>query len=127
MVDLVGALSALERRAGVSVATPPDGVPLERGRADELVAVVAACLDNVVAHVGHDAPAWILLESDAGEVRVSVRDDGPGIPAGRLEAAEREGRLGVASSIRGRMAELGGRAELTTGRHGTEWELVVPR
>jgi signal transduction histidine kinase len=102
-------------------------VPVDRARAGEIVAVVAACLDNVVAHVGPDAPAWILLESDLREVRVSVRDDGPGIAAGRLDAAAREGRLGVSSSIRGRMAELGGRAELTTGPHGTEWELVVPR
>jgi signal transduction histidine kinase len=127
VVDLVGALSALERRPGVSVATPSDSVPVDRARAGEIVAVVAACLDNVAAHVGPDAPAWILLESDLREVRVSVRDDGPGIAAGRLDAAAREGRLGVSSSIRGRMAELGGRAELTTGPHGTEWELVVPR
>ena len=57
---------------------------------------------------------------------VTVRDEGPGIPAGRLEEAEREGRLGVASSIRGRVAELGGSATLTTGAEGTEWELTFP-
>lgn len=127
VVDLVGALSALERRPGVSVATPPGGVPMARARAEEVVAAVSACLDNVVAHVGHDAPAWVLLEADAEEVRVSVRDQGSGIEPGRLEAAEQDGRWGVASSIRGRVAELGGRAELTSGADGTEWELTVPR
>lgn len=127
MVDLVGALSALEHRPGVSVATPPDAVLLEAMRAREVVAAVSACLDNVVAHIGADAPAWVLLEATPATVHVSVRDDGPGIPPGRLEAAAREGRLGVAASIRGRMAELGGFAELCTGASGTEWELTVPR
>jgi signal transduction histidine kinase len=127
MVDLVGALSALERRRGVSVAAPPGGIPMAGDRAAEIVAVVAACLDNVAAHVGPDAPAWVLLESTPDDLLVSVRDDGPGIPAGRLDQAVREGRLGVSSSILGRVAELGGRAELSTGPHGTEWELVFPR
>jgi signal transduction histidine kinase len=58
---------------------------------------------------------------------VSVRDEGPGIPAGRLDAAAADGRLGVTESIRGRIKDLGGHAELTTGSYGTEWELTVPR
>ena len=37
-----------------------------------------------------------------------VRDEGPGIPDGRLEQAAAEGRLGVRESIRGRIADLGG-------------------
>jgi len=56
-----------------------------------------------------------------------VRDEGPGIPDGRLEDAARAGRLGVSSSVLGRVAELGGRAELSTGSYGTEWELTFPR
>ena len=59
---------------------------------------------------------------------VTVRDEGPGIPDGRLDAAEREGRLGVRESVRGRIADLGGTAVLVTGPgQGTEWELSVPR
>ena len=127
VVDLVGELSALERRAGVSVAAPSGGVLLEKAAADEVVAVVASCLDNVVAHVGPAAPAWVLLEATSDELLVTVRDEGPGIPPGRLEQAEREGRLGVSSSIRGRVSELGGTATLTTGSYGTEWELSFPR
>jgi signal transduction histidine kinase len=127
LVDLAGALSALEHRPGVTVAAPPDPVLLDAARAHEVVSAVSACLDNVVAHVGDDAPAWVLLEAAADVVHVSVRDEGPGISTGRLEAAEREGRLGVATSIRGRLAELGGRAELSSDDYGTEWELIVPR
>ncbi len=95
--------------------------------ADEIVAVVSACLDNVVAHVGPSAPAWVLLEATPDALVVTVRDEGPGIPQGRLEEAELAGRLGVASSVRGRVAELGGTASLSTGSHGTEWELSFPR
>jgi signal transduction histidine kinase len=127
LVDLVGALSALERRPGVSVATPSDGVLLDRRVAGEIVSVVAACLDNVVAHVGAAAPAWVLLEASSHEVLVTVRDEGPGIAPGRLEEAEREGRLGISSSITGRMSDLGGTAVLSTGSYGTEWELTVAR
>jgi signal transduction histidine kinase len=126
-VDLAGALSALEHRPGVTVAAPPDPVLLDAVRAREVVAAVSACLDNVAVHVGADAPAWVLLEAAPDVVSISVRDEGPGIPAGRLEEAEQQGRLGVASSIRARLAELGGRAELSSDGFGTEWELTVPR
>jgi signal transduction histidine kinase len=127
VVDLVGALSALERRPGVSVAAPSDGVPLDGGTAEALVGAVSACLDNVVAHVGAGAAAWVLLEATADQVQVTVRDDGAGFAPGRLEEADREGRLGVASSIRGRVAEVGGTATVTSGSFGTVWELSVRR
>jgi signal transduction histidine kinase len=68
----------------------------------------------------------VLLEAFDDRVVVSVRDEGPGIPEGRLEQAAAEGRLGVRESIRGRIADLGGTAELSTGSFGTEWEFVVP-
>jgi signal transduction histidine kinase len=123
-VDLLELLPA----APYTVSGPGRPVPLPAERARELAAVVAACLDNVRCHVGEDAPAWVLVEDLGGSVVVTVRDEGPGIPAGRLPEAEREGRLGVRLSIRGRIADLGGEAHLVTGPgQGTEWELVVPR
>jgi len=67
------------------------------------------------------------LEGFADRVEISVRDEGPGIPDGRLERAAADGRLGVSESIRGRIADLGGTARLSTGPQGTEWELSVPR
>lgn len=127
VTDLAAALGELGARGRVSVATPGSPVTLPVTVAVEVTAVVAACLDNVVVHVGEDAPAWVLLEAFPDRVEVSVRDEGPGIPAGRLEAALGEGRLGVRESIRGRVADLGGTATLSTGSSGTEWEIVVPR
>ncbi|KUN86916.1 MacS family sensor histidine kinase [Streptomyces griseoruber] len=114
--------------AKVALAEPGAPVLLEPAAARELAAAVGAALDNVRRHAGEEARAWILVEDEAGEVIVTVRDDGPGIPEGRLAQAEGEGRLGVAQSIRGRLRDLGGRAELiSTPGQGTEVELTVPK
>jgi signal transduction histidine kinase len=126
-VDLVERLGRLASRS-VTVSGPGGTVPLAAYVAEELTAVVRACLDNVARHVGEDAPAWVLVEDLGDAVVVTVRDEGGGIPAGRLDAAAREGRLGVRESVRGRIADLGGTAALVTGPgQGTEWELSVPR
>ncbi|MFD6973778.1 MacS family sensor histidine kinase [Streptomyces sp. NPDC059979] len=112
----------------VSFAEPGTPVPLPAPAAKELAAAVGAALDNVRRHAGDGARAWILVEDWGDEVIVTVRDDGPGIPAGRLDQAEGEGRMGVALSIRGRLRDLGGSADLVSvPGQGTEVELKVPR
>ncbi|MFE1296288.1 MacS family sensor histidine kinase [Streptomyces sp. NPDC058731] len=112
----------------VSFAEPGAPVELAPPAARELAAAVGAALDNVRRHAGPGARAWILLEDEADEIVVTVRDDGPGIPEGRLAQAEGEGRLGVALSIRGRLRDLGGSAELiSVPGQGTEVELKVPK
>ncbi|MDO5501714.1 MAG: DUF5931 domain-containing protein [Actinomycetia bacterium] len=108
-VNLAGELAELER-PGVSVVTPARPVVVEHRIADELTAAVRAALDNVARHAGEDASAWVLLEGGRGSVRVTVRDNGAGLPEGRLEQAAGEGRLGVRTSIRGRVEDLGGTA-----------------
>ncbi|MFJ9243150.1 MacS family sensor histidine kinase [Streptomyces sp. NPDC101776] len=126
-VDL-RALLAPYAAAKVSFAEPGAPVPLPADAAKELAAAVGAALDNVRRHAGDDARAWILVEDEPREVVVTVRDDGPGIPEGRLAQAEGEGRLGVALSIRGRLRDLGGSAELVSiPGQGTEVELKVPK
>ncbi|MEU2260194.1 DUF5931 domain-containing protein [Streptomyces sp. NPDC019645] len=120
----------LAPRAGCRVTLSEPGAPvlLEAHAAKELASAVGAALDNVRRHAGADARAWILVEDWPDEVIVTVRDDGPGIPEGRLAQAEGEGRLGVALSIRGRLRDIGGTAELiSVPGQGTEVELKVPR
>ncbi|WP_328325674.1 MULTISPECIES: MacS family sensor histidine kinase [unclassified Streptomyces] len=122
------ALLAPHAGSRVSFAEPGAPVLLDPVAAEELAAAVSAALDNVRRHAGSGARAWILVEDEPDEVIVTVRDDGPGIPEGRLAAAEGEGRLGVALSIRGRLRDLGGSAELiSVPGQGTEVELKVPR
>ncbi|MCT2586497.1 MacS family sensor histidine kinase [Actinophytocola gossypii] len=125
--DLAARLRLLATgRAEVSV--PATEVRLPATVAAELESVVAEALANVVRHAGPDARAWVLLEDLGTEVVVSVRDDGVGIAPGRLAEAEREGRLGIASSMRGRIADLGGTIAVETEPGaGVEWELKVPR
>ncbi|MEV0281047.1 DUF5931 domain-containing protein [Streptomyces sp. NPDC050610] len=124
----VRVLLAVHAGARVSFAEPGTPVMLGAGAAVELAAAVSAALDNVRQHAGEEARAWILLEDEPREVLVTVRDDGPGIAEGRLADAEREGRMGVALSIRGRLRDLGGSAELVSvPGQGTEVELRVPR
>lgn len=125
--DLAVALEGLTRARGATLTVPGGAVPLSARAVEELTGAVAACLDNVAVHVGEDAPAWVMVQDLGDSVSVTVRDEGPGIAEGRLAAAAADGRLGVSGSIRGRLADLGGEARLTSGSFGTEWELVVPR
>ncbi len=112
-VDLRPLLTSLTATR-VTVSAPGTPVLVGPYAATELAAAVGAALDNVRKHAGDGAHAWILLEDEPDAVLVSVRDDGPGIPEGRLADAEKEGRLGVAQSIRGRLHDLGGTVEVVS-------------
>lgn len=126
-LDLVQLLSGLQT-VQVHVAVPGNPATMPAETASEVVSAVESCLSNVRHHVGREAEAWVLLEELGDRWVVSVRDDGPGIPTGRLEASVTEGRLGVEQSIVGRMRDLGGTATVHSAPgQGTEWELELPR
>ena len=111
----------------MTVSLPGEPVMMPAKVVDEVVAAVSACIDNVLLHVGRSARSWILLEALPDRVEVSVRDEGPGIPAGRLEAAEAEGRLGVVRlDPRPHRGPRRHRRLSPSGSFGTEWELRVP-
>ncbi|WP_223245376.1 MacS family sensor histidine kinase [Streptomyces sp. CBMA156] len=112
----------------ITLSAPGTPVLLPGPAAGELAAAVGAAVDNVRRHAGERAGAWILVEDEPEAVTVSIRDDGPGFAPGRLGEAERAGRLGVSQSIRGRLLDLGGTAELySVPGEGVEVELRVPR
>ncbi len=112
----------------VVVSVPATAVPMDPAVASELAAAVGNVLDNVRKHAGTGARAFALLEDLGDSVTVSIRDDGVGVAAGRLQEAVSEGRLGISQSIVGRLQALGGSAVLSTETGaGTEWELTVPR
>ncbi|WAL65645.1 DUF5931 domain-containing protein [Amycolatopsis cynarae] len=112
----------------VQVAAPAGEVRLPARVTSELVAVVREALTNVDKHAGPEAKAWVLLEDLPAEVLITVRDDGRGIPEGRLADAESQGHLGVARSMRGRVTDLGGTIALDTAPdRGTEWEFRIPK
>ncbi|WP_374206354.1 MacS family sensor histidine kinase [Gordonia sp. McavH-238-E] len=126
-VDLAAALRVFGD-GRVSVSAPADPVMIPAHRGAEIRAAVVNALDNVVNHAGPGARAYILVEDLGSDVVVSVRDDGIGIPDGRLAEAVAQGRVGVSKSIVGRIESLGGTARLDTETGaGTEWEFTVPR
>jgi len=126
-VDLVTLLDPYASST-VSIAAPAAAVRLPSSVADEVAAAVAAALDNVAKHCPPGTKVWVLVEDEPAQVTVSVRDDGCGIAPDRLTEAEAQGRLGVAQSIRGRIAQLRGTVRITSAPgEGTEVELAVPR
>jgi signal transduction histidine kinase len=126
-VDLRSVLSRYADRC-VSIIPPAEPVLMAARVAEELAAAVSAALDNVRCHAGDDARAWVLIEDTGRDVTVTIRDDGVGVPAGRLAEAAGSGRMGVASSIIGRMSDLGGSATLESKPGaGTCLELIVSK
>jgi signal transduction histidine kinase len=112
----------------VTVSVPAQAVLLERTAAAELTAAMRAALDNVRQHCGEQTRAWVLVEDEPDLIRVTIRDDGPGIPDGRLAEAAAAGRFGISHSITGRLRDLGGSATISSvAGEGTEVELRLPR
>lgn len=126
VVDLAGVLRSFAGEH-VSVSSPGVAVGVDVVVAEQLRSVVRNALDNVAHHAGDGAQAFVLLEDLGDRVVVSVRDDGVGIAPGRLDEAQRQGRMGISKSIVGRVEALGGTAVLDSGPGlGTEWELTIP-
>jgi signal transduction histidine kinase len=124
----VRAVTELLADAVTTVSCPATAVLLPEPAARALAAAAAAAVDNVRRHAGADARCWVLLEDEPDAVLLTVRDDGCGIAAGRLAEAADAGRLGVAQSIVGRLASIGGTASVMSAPGtGTEVELRVPR
>ncbi|MEU8262366.1 ATP-binding protein [Micromonospora sp. NPDC048999] len=91
----------------VAATLAPCVVPAEAAGA--LADSAAAALANVVRHAP-GATAMLRLARDAGTIVVEVADDGPGFDPATVPAH----RYGLRESIIGRMATVGGRAEVTS-------------
>ena len=125
---LLSGLDTMWPHRRVSLATPAEPVILPHHDAAELTAAVRAALDNVDRHAGVAANAWVLVEDEASAVVVTVRDDGVGMSENRPVDARAAGRLGLATSVIGRVRALGGEATVTSAPGtGVEVELRVPR
>ncbi|WP_066911660.1 MacS family sensor histidine kinase [Millisia brevis] len=124
--DLAARLRAIAA-PDVTVSAPAQAVLVDAATAGEVLAAVEAAVTNTRLHAGRDARSFILVEDLDGEIVISVRDDGVGMPDDRPADAQREGRMGIAKSIVGRIHQLGGTAQLRSAPDdGTEWELRVP-
>ncbi|GAA2701186.1 ATP-binding protein [Micromonospora olivasterospora] len=113
--------SVLAEETGREVTLDLAPCPLPvRAPADELAAAVDALLGNVFAHTPDGTPFTVALEAAAGQVVLTVADDGPGLPPDALRrGASTAGSTGLGLDIARRAAQAsGGRLELHAGLRG---------
>lgn len=120
---LRAAAARFEDRYGgtARVVLAPDTPTLDPGTVEALAGAVGEALANAGKH-GGAGRVTVFAEPTDGELFCSVKDDGGGFDPGA--AAEGEG---LRRSVRGRIAEVGGRVEID-GRpgRGTEVRCWVP-
>ena len=101
---------------------------------DDLTEALGALVENAARHAR--ARIVISARAEAGQIAISVRDDGPGIPPDRIEAlmargarADTSGKgSGLGLAIARDIAEaLEGRLTLHASDPGLEARLTVPR
>ena len=116
------ALAADEGRP-LKVELPQSDHPLPvRVPADDLTAAVDALLGNVFAHTPDGTPFTLVVEPrDGGGALITVRDEGPGMPASAVErGASGRGSTGLGLDIARRTAEAsGGAIRLNSSPAGT--------
>ena len=76
----------------------PDDLPLVRVDAALIVQLLTNIFDNVVRHAPHGRLVEICAAMDSDRVRVTVDDDGPGLPAGDAERLFAKFQRGKAES-----------------------------
>jgi len=137
---LEAAMQAAEpefRGRGATLAPPPSfPEPLRvRGNAGALEQLFLNLLRNAAEALGPDGRAAVDIDVTPERVRVSVRDDGPGIPAEHLEqifepffTTKEEGTgLGLAIARRIARAHGGDLAVESAAGHGTIVHVLIPR
>ena len=127
--------SAAERRIALRDATGPASV---RGDADQLFQLLVNLVDNAVKFAPADSEVELALSASGAEVRLEVRDRGPGIPAAdrervldrfvRLETQRSSPGTGLGLSlVRAIVLRHEGRIELLDAAPGLRVCIALPR
>lgn len=116
-------------RQGLTVAVrlAPNEPKLDGHQAILLFQSVRELLFNVLKHAGTSRASVTVAHQPAGELRVTVQDEGRGFEAGEVEQpGEPHSRFGL-FAIKERMAQLNGRMEVRSlPNHGTSVTLLIP-
>jgi two-component system NarL family sensor kinase len=113
-----------ERRGGFRARVSVD--PSAAGRHDELViATVRELVANAATHA-QAANVTVTVSAEARSLRLTVADDGTGLPQGRLERALEEGHIGLAAATE-RVRAVGGDIGIESDPGaGTTVTIVLP-
>ncbi len=115
--------ASAERRGGFSADVTVEDEAV--GVHDDLVyATVRELISNAATHAGA-SKVTVALTAEPRAIRLTVADDGVGLPQGRLERALDEGHIGLAVASE-RVRAVGGDISVESGG-GTTVTVVLPR
>ena len=131
LVELCGQLfQAMGETPGKRLQLHIDATELKMSsdQAVPMALIVTEAVSNAVKYAfpaGRNGNVWVRLSTDGETAELEVRDDGVGIPAGRVEteAGTRDG-IGL-QLIRGFSRQLGATLEIREG-NGTEYQVRMP-
>ncbi len=96
------------------------------GHHDDLVIATGRELVSNAAHHAEAANVTVTIDAGPGELRLTVADDGIGLPQGRPERALEEGHIGLAAATE-RVRAVGGEIGVESGPgEGTTVTVVLP-
>lgn len=143
-VDLVDVVSAALKDVrpalgsrDIAVALPPD-LPLVRGDPQLLHHCLINLIDNAARYSGEGGQIRIAAAAVNGEVRLTIEDEGPGLPVDReraldaftrIEGSDRKGGAGLGLAIVKAFAEAMGASVVAanrTGGPGASFTLMFP-
>jgi two-component system sensor histidine kinase KdpD len=143
-VDLVDSVAAAIKDVRPSLADHPvvvelpDNLPLIRADAELLHHCLINLIDNAARYSRAEGPVRIAGAASKGEVRLSVEDEGPGLPQdaeraldafSRISGSDRKGGAGLGLAIVKAFAEAMGSEVLASNRDGVGavFTLVFPK
>jgi two-component system NarL family sensor kinase len=127
---LLRALQELARttagRGDMKITVQPDGwdEPTRTPHDELLYSAAREFLSNVTRHA-HAHSVLVALQRDRGRMRLTVSDDGEGLPDGVLTDKLAQGHIGIAAQ-RVRVEAAGGRFSVRPGHPGTVAEVELP-
>ena len=134
LLDEVGLCSAVQqylegftKRSGIetSIDLPSRDLPRFKPELETAIfRIIQEALTNVLRHSGAHK-AWITIAALDGQVTVTVRDDGRGIPSHVAELRSDSVGIGI-SGMRQRVKEFGGQVHLQNTNPGTLVEVAIP-
>jgi signal transduction histidine kinase len=120
-----GASLAKDTDIGFELEVSGEMVLLDDAVAEEVLAIAREAVWNAFVHA-RPRLVSVSLSYAAGQLALTVSDDGCGIPPDIVKQGERQGHWGM-PGLRERSARIGGTLELDSRKDaGTSWRLHVP-